>query len=399
MRSGRRLSRQIGLRTVRAGAIVAEGRRRYRLPADEERRVSIRLGMIGAGGIAQVHAEAAARAGSVIAGCWDIDEQRAKSLAAQHAGATAAGSLEALLARRDIRAVVIAVPNALHKPMAIAALRAGKDVLLEKPMAMNVAECDDIIAVMRETGAIVQLGFVTRFAPAVEAALPFIAAGRLGTVYHVKAAMYRRRGIPGLGRWFTTQAQSGGGALIDLGVHMIDLALHLTGGLRPVSVSAAGDGRFGQPISGYIAPAPMWAGPPDPQGTFDVEDWATGLVRFEGGTTMELNVSWAMHLVDGTLRDGVAMLGDRGACFLNPWKSELVFNADRAGELIEDRPALPLGDAWSLAWQREHEAFQRAVLERARPTASAEAGRRVQAIIDAMYVSMHAGREVLMASE
>src|SRR5882672_1153686 len=112
-------------------------------------RVALTIGIIGAGGIAQVHAEAAVKAGTRIGCVCDVVRGRADALAAKHAGARATASLDELLEMKDVPAVVVAVPNALHRPIAIAAMKAGKDVLLEKPMALNAAECDELLAVKR----------------------------------------------------------------------------------------------------------------------------------------------------------------------------------------------------------------------------------------------------------
>ena len=127
--------------------------------------MSIRLGIIGAGSIGTVHAAAATKAGTTVTGVWDIDEEKARTLADTYPGALATTSMVELLARDDIDAVVVAVPNSSHKKIAIAALEAGKDLLLEKPMAMSVAECDEIIAAKEKTDRIVQLGFVSRYTP------------------------------------------------------------------------------------------------------------------------------------------------------------------------------------------------------------------------------------------
>ena len=132
---------------------------------------------------------------------------------------TAIAGFLAVLSVPGITAVAVATPNVYHKETAIAALRAGKDVLLEKPMAMSRAECDEIVEVIAETGKLLQVGFVSRCAPAAVAVRDLLASGRLGRIYHAKATLCRQRGIPGLGRWFTTRSMSGGGVLVDVGVH------------------------------------------------------------------------------------------------------------------------------------------------------------------------------------
>jgi predicted dehydrogenase len=355
--------------------------------------VTLRLGIVGAGSVAALHAQAAGAAGLRLAGVCDVDPGKAKDLAAKHPGARASSALDEFLARKDVDAVVVAVPNVHHRPVAIAAMRAGKDVLLEKPMAMSAAECDEVIACRRETGRVLQVGFVCRGAPAAEAARAIVASGRLGRVYHAKAGLYRTRGIPGLGRWFTTRAQSGGGALMDLGVHLIDLVLHLNGFPRPLRASAVCTSTFGNPVGRYEFES-MWAGPPDPRGAFDVEDAATALVRFDGGLSMELNVTWAADVPKGALRDAILLLGDRGGCLVDLWNNQVVVTAEQDGKLVDEPQALRPGDAWAAAWRRQAERFAEAVARRAEPAATGEQGRAVQALIDALYRSAGQGREV-----
>ncbi|MDY7108945.1 MAG: Gfo/Idh/MocA family oxidoreductase, partial [Planctomycetota bacterium] len=304
--------------------------------------MSYRLGLIGAGTIGKLHAESAARAGVEVAGFCDTEPQRLKEMAAQYPEAMVTSSFQELLEADDIEAVVVGVPNSLHKECAIAAMEAGKDVLLEKPMAMNAAECDEIIDAMKRTGRLVQLGFVCRCAPTTRALMEFIAAGRLGRIYHARAAWVRRRGIPGLGRWFTTKSEAGGGVLIDLGVHMIDLIMHLAG--RPKALRAGGSctSTFGAPIDKYVY-TEMFAGPPNPKGKFDVEDAAMGMIRFDDGLTMELALSWAANVPEHLLTSGITLLGEKGGCFYDIWTDRFVIATEQDGHLVDISPHLGVG--------------------------------------------------------
>lgn len=355
--------------------------------------MSFRIGIIGAGSIGEVHAEAATKAGQQIAGFCDIRLAKAQRLADKHPGAMATVSLDELLKLPDMPAVVVGVPNHLHKPIAVAALNAGKDVLLEKPMALNVSECDEIISAQRRSKRILQMGFVSRLSATSLAARQFIDAGRLGAIYHIKASIYRRRGIPGLGRWFTSKAESGGGALIDLGVHMIDLAMHLADRPKAQRVSAVCTKTFGDPIEKY-AFTEMWAGPPETTGRFDVEDAATALIRFAGGMTMELNVVWAANIPDNVLPGGLGVMGDRGGCWFDPSGRRITLATEEDGFLADVSPQLPPGEPWPLAFRREHDLFAQSVERRTAPSATTEHGREVQQVIDALYRSSAEGREV-----
>jgi len=352
--------------------------------------MSLRLGVIGAGGIGTLHAETASRVGLEIVGVCDADITRATRLAGRFNGAAPTDSPAALLGNKDIDAVVVAVPNVHHAALAIQSLNAGKHVLLEKPMAMTLAECDAILDAQRGAKRMLQLGFVSRCAPAAKAARQFISDGKLGRIYHVKAAMYRRRGIPGLGRWFTTKSESGGGALIDIGVHLIDIVLHLAG--QPTAKSAFGlaSSSHGMPISSYRT-TEMWAGPPNPQGTFDVEDAITALVQCEG-MTIELNAMWAGNFPQGSLRDGITLLGDKGGCHIDLWTNKLTLAGQHSGFACDITPDLGKIDPWREAWEGEWRMFVDAVLNGAALNATGDDGRRVQAIVEAIYRSCSTGK-------
>jgi predicted dehydrogenase len=357
------------------------------------RSMTIGLGIIGAGGVAALHAGATVNAGLRLAGICDVDLDRARALAAKHPPARATGSVQELLSDPDVSAVIVATPNVLHKDLAVAAMQAGKDVLLEKPMATTVGECDEIIAARQQTQRLIQIGFVCRGAASALAARGLLEAGRLGRIYHAKASIYRRRGIPGLGRWFTTKEESGGGVLMDLGVHLIDLVLHLTGYPAPARASAVCTSTFGSPIDQY-AFEEMWGGPPNPLGIFDVEDAATALVRFDDGMSMELNATWAADLSEDRLRSQIVLLGDKGGCCIDLWNNELILTTERDGSVTDASEPLPAGDAWSAAWTRQAETFASNVERRTPPEASAENGRAVQSLVAALYRSAAKGREV-----
>ena len=353
----------------------------------------LRLGFIGSGAIADVHAEAAQRAGSTIAGFFDAEETRARTLAGKYGAGLATSALPTLLSSA-CDAVVVAVPNHLHKEMAVAALNAGKDLLLEKPMAMSLAECDAIIAAARARQRIVMLNFVCRSSPASILARELIDAGRLGHLYHIKASIYRRRGIPGLGRWFTTKSQSGGGVLVDIGVHVIDLALALAASPAVQRVSGHVTSVFGHPIDRYRY-TEMWAGPPKLDGVFDVDDGAVALIRLDGGITFELNVTWAANLPENAYPNGMTLLGDKGGCHFDVWGSNLTLTTEQDESVVDIKPPMPpASEAWPSAWKRQHELFAKAVRSRTQPDAGMEQGRIVQATLEAIYRSSELGREV-----
>lgn len=352
------------------------------------------LGIIGAGGIGQVHAQGAADAGCPVTAFCDTDLDKA-SAAAEPWKADAVGSTAELLSRDDITRVVVAVPNGLHMPLAIEALEAGKDVLLEKPMALSEAQCEAILEAHAKTSAILQVGFVCRFAATSQVARKVIERGTLGTIYAARAVMLRRRGIPGLGRWFTTKADSGGGVLIDLGPHLTDLVLHLIGRPTVERVSAAASSNFGKPPEAYKF-TNMWAGPPDMAGAFDVEDSASAMLRCAGGLNITLEASWASHLPDGTIGDGVTIFGTDGAMHFDIWGDHVLVGNEIGGEMADCKLPVPEGEGWATAFKREHACFAESCAERSAHGPSGADGRSIQRILDAMYRSIDAGQDVAL---
>jgi len=355
-----------------------------------------KLGIIGCGSIGNVHARNAAKAGIEIAGTWDVKVDRGKTLSDLHEGCVTHPSIDALLAS-DVDAVAVAVPNNVHKECAIAAFDAGKHVLLEKPMALSVAECDEIIEARDRSGKVLQLGFVCRGLPTAHAAKTFIDAGRFGEIYHVKCSLYRRRGIPGLGGWFTTKSLSGGGPLIDIGVHVLDLAMHLTGSRDPERASGQVVSKFGTPIADYRY-TNMWSGPPKLEGVFDVEDGAVALVRFGGGMTLELNVTWAANVPEGILPNGMTVMGSKAGCYFELFGDSVKIATEEEGQIVDVSPHFVTTEAHDDAWARQYAQFIGAVRDGVAPHATGEDGRCVQALIEAIYASSDAGREVDVTS-
>jgi predicted dehydrogenase len=351
--------------------------------------MSVRLGIVGAGGIGHTHVKAAATVAGVEVACIaDLNADAAQALAKIAGGADAVDDPQKLFDSSKVDAVVVATPNAFHKDLAIAAMRAGKDVLVEKPMALCAADCQAVNTVAEKTNRILQVGFVFRYSPAAAAARKFIEAGRLGTIYHAKASWYRRRGIPGLGGWFTTKKISGGGPLIDLGVHMIDSVLYLMDQPTPVRVSGKTYAQFGKRMRGYVHER-MWAGPPRYDGVCDVEDAAHALIRFDGGATFELNVTWAGNLPDD-MTNQILLMGDKAGLTINQGGNELHLFGEDEGYNVDLTPKLV--EVWHFEQQMRQ--FVHNVETRTAPHASGQCGQKVQSIIDAVYESSEKDREV-----
>ena len=206
-----------------------------------------------------------------------------------------------------VDAVSVCVPNYLHAPITVDCLDAGKHVLCEKPAAMNYAQALQMKVAADRNGRILNIGVVNRFNTAVNKVKNMILAGELGEVYHVYCSFRSHRSIPGLGGPFTTKALSGGGVLIDWGVHFLDLINYCIGSPTVRSVSGAAYGKLGRNMRDYVY-TDMWAGPPDYSGTYDVEEFITGMVRTDG-PTITLNGAWAQNINDDAMF--IEFLGDK----------------------------------------------------------------------------------------
>ena len=201
-----------------------------------------------------------------------------------------------LVAREDIDCVDICTPNYLHSEIAVAAFAHGKNVFSEKPDAVSPEKAIAMKEAAEKAGKLLMVMRNNRFADASAYMKKYIEAGRMGEIYAGRCAWQRRRGIPGKGGWFTTKAQSGGGPLIDLGVHMIDLAVWLMGNPRPVAVSGNTFCKFASnDVSDSVNSN---FGDKKAGGTFDVEDLAMGMIRFDNGAVLQIEFSWASNVKD-----------------------------------------------------------------------------------------------------
>lgn len=344
------------------------------------------LGFIGAGSINQVHLKSARTLGYNLAAIADVNASAAEAAAKEFGIGRTFTDYRQMLADKDIAAIVIGTPNKFHAEHAIAALEAGKHVLLEKPMAMNPQEADAIAGAATKSGKILQMGMVNRFRNSAQALRHFIAAGRCGNLYSGQAWFYRRRGIPGFGGWFTTKAMSGGGALIDIGVHLLDLALYLMDFPKPVAVSGQTYNTW-DCLDDYCY-VNMW-GNPTPGGKKDVDDYAMALIRFEGGQTLQLNVSWALNIEFMQPEMGLRLMGDKGGVALHGMDQPHVYS-EEAGHLVDIQPYFVKNDPFV----DEMRSFIDCIEQGKPPIATADQGRMVQSILDAIYRSGEEKREV-----
>jgi predicted dehydrogenase len=316
----------------------------------------------------------------------DVSGALAEARAKEFGVPNALDNPERLIARDDVDAVVIGVPNKFHADLAILALESGKHVLLEKPMGLNAGHAKRIVRAQQKTGNVLMVSHQMRWEWLTQQVKDQVEKGALGRIYSAKAGWFRRKGIPGWGTWFTRMDMSGGGPLIDIGVHMLDLTMHLMGDPKPVAVTGAVYAEFGPKRKGIGT----W-GTPNWNGIYDVEDFGTALIRMEDGSTMTLEVSWAVHM-DTDSQPFVHLLGSEGGAALRGSKGKFLTESfDRAMEVELNTPS---GDEGARVRLSRH--FLDCVETGAMPLTSAMTGLTNNLIIDAIYESSRTGREVIL---
>lgn len=298
-----------------------------------------------------------------------------------------------LLELDEIEAVSVCTPNHLHAPITIDALEKGKHVLCEKPLARNGEEAEAMVRAAVARKRVLHVAFNHRRRGDVQVLRRFVETGQLGRVYHAKATWMRRSGIPGMGSWFTSRHMAGGGPLIDLGVHVLDLILHLLDEPEVVAVSAATYAELGPHGRGFASDRKMAVGSP-----YEVEDLAVAMLRLHDGSTVSLEASWAVY---GGARDdfGVTLFGSAGGAEITvrdyDWQDTLRIYTDVAGVPAVIRPELPKPGG-HLEVVRD---FVTAVLAPEADHGPALAGLRRVRIIDACYLSAAQGRELRLGGD
>lgn len=346
----------------------------------------IKVGIVGLGAIGKIHADAYAHCpdAEVTALC-DVDAGRLAELGAKYQAKVRFTDYRDLL-KADVEAISICVGNHLHRDVALAALRAGKHVLLEKPMAMHAGQAAEIVVAQKQSRKVVQIGMVNRQKPEAQLIREEVQSGRLGDIYHMRAVMIRRRGIPGLGGWFTTKAVSGGGPLIDIGVHWFDLCMYLGGLWHPTRVSAMTYAKFGANMRAYKYVS-MWAGPPNYAGVCDVEDYAAGLVRFGREATLSFEIAWAANAEETMY---IELMGDKGGVRAMDGKGPKILT-EHAGHVADITPQF---NAESNPFHLQAAKFLAACRGKCPPAATASEGLAVMRLIDGVYKSAQSGQEV-----
>ena len=356
----------------------------------------IRVGIIGAGGMAAYHIPGFRKAGAEVVAVADLRSAAAENCAERHGIPHTYASADEMLAKEGLDAVSVITPNFAHASYVLKALRAGLHVYCEKPPALNARETVAMAKAAAKARRHLLFGFCNRARPEAEAIMREIASGRFGKVNSAQTRWVRRTGIPGFGGWFTTRAMSGGGPVIDL-LHGIDLALWFMGYPEPEYVLARTfddfirDRRFRGP----------WGIPEREDGTCDVEAAAYGFVTFKDGSCLTLRNSWAEMVKREEM--SVTLQGAKEGVMLRR-----LFGNDGFDETAEDacevyRMTAKGGRRDGSLTDRRDEAmgrircaenFVRVLQGREKPLSDPSEAVKLMKVVDAIYASSKSGKPI-----
>lgn len=287
------------------------------------------------------------------------------------------------LADEEVDVVFVLTPNYAHYTVTMDSLRAGKHVFCEKPITVSYPLAEEMAAEAKKQGKMLQIGVCNRYHRSVEEIKALREAGKLGKLYHVDCSFRAHRSIPGLGGAFTTKKESGGGVLIDWGVHFLDLILYILGGAKIRSVSANAYSEMAKKIPDYRYHK-MWAGPAIQDGTNDVEDFVTGYIRTDV-CTINFTGAWAQN-IDRNDQMYVEFLGDKGGVHLKYGSHYTLFTS----ELEEERSD---GDIPN-QYENEDRDFLDSCKEGRVTRANIDDVLESQKLLDAIYRSAAENREI-----
>ena len=317
----------------------------------------------------------------------DILPERAAAAVEKYGCGKAVTDYHEVLADPEIVAVSVCVPNNMHKIIAIDAMKAGKHVLCEKPAGRTYDEVLEMQKVQHETGMTLNIGVVNRFNDSVNRIKDYIDSGKLGEVYQVYVSFRSHRSIPGLGGAFTTKEIAGGGALIDWGVHFLDIVMYCCGDPKPLTVTGEAFCKLGKDMEDYTF-INMWAGPPKYDGVYDVDDSVTGMIRTDG-PVITLNGAWAQNIGEGAMY--IDFLGTKAGIRLQYGGPFTVYSAEN-GALTSTTPQFNMRDMF----QNEIDAFIRCVQTGEKLPSHIDTAIITAKMMQAIYDSSDAHREIVL---
>jgi predicted dehydrogenase len=340
-----------------------------------------KVAFIGGGGIARTHIKYLKTLENVeICAVADPSDMSLKRMKEDHPDVRQFHDYKQMLKEAtECDAVDVCTPNGLHAENTIAALEAGKHVIVEKPMAMNAREGQQMLDAAKRNGKQLIVGFQHRFDAKTKLIRDQIAADSFGKVLYVRAQALRRRGIPNWGVFGRKELQ-GGGPMIDIGVHILETAHYMLGAPRPVAASAGVWTYMGNKPSEVASVWPRWD-----YKTYNVEDLAVGFIRFDTGAVLVIESSFIAHIEKDIFN--VTLMGEKGGAV---WDTSQIFT-DHGGYQLNMTPGW-LGKWDVFEYKMKH--FVDVCREGRENESSGEHGLMVQKMLDAVYLSAERGAEV-----
>jgi predicted dehydrogenase len=317
------------------------------------------------------------RRGRVVALC-DIAEERMREFAKDVPGPLKLYTdYHEMCQDPEIDAVFVGTPNQYHVPVALEAVRAGKHVMVTKPLSDSVEAAHALVEEAEAAGVVNMMSLSARFDASTQYLGQQVQAGALGEVYYARARSVRRSGIPS---WNPGYVLAGGGAFRDMGVHCLDAAWWMMGMPRPISVSGVGGAKFGPRGVGY------WDYVPQPElgSRYAADDYAGGLIRFEGGGAMQVESFWASHQPEEFQME---LFGTEGGARFRP----LTLYQTRGGAPADTAVTLPKGPG---VWETIADHFCDCILDGLACQAPLRHGLIVQGMMEALLESAASGKEI-----
>lgn len=348
--------------------------------------MALKIGIIGNGGIANCHAagyKAMSEECEIVA-CCDINFEKAKSFAEKYDIKNVYDNCYDMLKENELDAVSVCTWNSAHAECTIAALNAGCNVICEKPMAMNAKEALEMKAAAEKNGKLLMIGFVRRHGNDARKAKELADNGALGEIYYSKACYLRRCGFPG--GWFGDKSRSGGGPLIDLGVHVIDLSRYIMGNPKPITVFGATFDKIG--ARDHIGTTEWESETKTDKPIFTVEDFAGAMIRFDNGCVLQVETSFNLNIKNniGTIE----LMGNKAGLSLNPFELHTELGNNLADVTVHGENNFD----FSRDFNREIKNFIDSINGKAECIATADDGVELMRIIDAVYESAATGKSV-----
>lgn len=246
---------------------------------------TLKIGIIGGGGIAGAHVRAYRELADVeiVAVADAVPGKAAQFIDFWKIPSAQAFDDYRQLLELDLDGVSICTPNVAHHRTTVDSLLAGKNVMLEKPMSVTLEEAVEMAQTAKKTGFMLNVGFQPRYDPNMKIIQDVVQSGQLGKIYYVETGGGRRRGMPG--GTFISKEIAGAGAMADIGCYSLDMALNAMGYPKPLTVSAYSSNHFGT--------NPLYH---NEANRFDVEDFGVAMIRFEDDLVLNFKISWAMHM-------------------------------------------------------------------------------------------------------